>query len=219
MKIKIDWWFTGLLAGVLVITGCGSGGGATGPAPPILGMSVSSADFGNVAVGNSRTQEVTLSNPGGSSLSLQQNSVSGTGFTSSGLGAGVTLDPGQYATLALSFDPPATGKFNGTVSLTVNASNSPVNLPLSGTGVNPTHSVVLNWNASISVVVGYNVYRNSASSGPTWTKLNSSPLTTTSYTDWDVLAGGSYLYAVTSVNPANVESVSSEAQRALIPTP
>jgi hypothetical protein len=219
MKTKTDWWYTALLAGVLVATGCGSGSGASGPPPPNLGMSGSSVDFGDVAVGTIRTQGLTLSNTGGSSLSLQQNSVSGAGFTSSGIGGGVTLDPGQYVTLALSFDPTATGKSNGTVSLTSSTSSSPVNFPLSGNGVDPAkHSVVLNWNASTSVVVGYDVYRNAASGG-SWTKLNSSPVTTTSYTDWDVQAGGSYLYAVASVNSANFEGISSEAVGTLVPTP
>ena len=216
MKTKTNWWYTGLLAGVLVATGCGAGAGASSPAPPILGMNSSSANFGDVAVGTTRTLGETFSNTGGSSLSMQQNSVSGTGFTSSGIGAGVTLDPGQYATLAVSFVPSATGISNGTVSLTSSTSSSPINFPLSGNGVVATHSVVLNWNASASV--GYNVYRNSVLGG-SWTKLNSSPITTTSYTDWDVLAGQFYLYAVKSVSAANVEGTSSEAVGALVPTP
>ena len=217
MKTKIDW-LPGLLASVLAVTGCGGGGGASSPGLPILTMYNSSVDFGDVAVGNTTTQGVTLSNTGGSALTLQQNSLSGAAFTTSGIGAGVTLAPGQYVTLIVSFNPSGTGKANGMVSLTSSTSGSPINLPLSGHGVVASHWAAVDWDASTSSVVGYNIYRNSALDG-SWTKLNSCPVTTTSYMDWDVRGGEFYLFAVRSVSTANVEGAFSYATSATIPSP
>jgi hypothetical protein len=50
-----------------------------------LTVSPSSINFGSVAVGSSNTQSVTLSNSGGPKITISQVSLSGTGFTVSGL--------------------------------------------------------------------------------------------------------------------------------------
>jgi hypothetical protein len=176
----------------------------------------SSVDFGDVGVGTNTTQGVTFANTGTAALTLQQNSVSGTGFMTSGIGQGITLGPGQYVTLAVSFAPSAEGTAGGMVSLTSNISSSPINLPLSGNGVVISHSNTLNWEASKSAVVGYNIYRTPAST-ESWTKLNSSPILANSYTDWGVQSGNSYLFAVTAVSAQNAESGFSNATLATIP--
>jgi hypothetical protein len=222
MNINNDWLRLSLLAGVLAAVGCGgggsSGGGMSSPVVPNLIMYNSSVDFGDVAVGATTILGVTFSNTGGSSLTLQQNSVSGSGFATNGIGAGVTLAPGQFVTLAISFNPSGSGKANGMVSLTSSKSNSSTNLPLSGNGVVASHSAGLDWDASTSAVIGYNIYRNS-SSDVSWTKLNSSPVITNSYTDWDVQSGGFYLYSVKSVSSSNSESTFSKTASVTIPSP
>lgn len=223
---RIDRLYIALLAGVLAAAGCGGGGGGNGaistPAPALPGliMGSSSADFGDVAVGNTRSLEVTFSNAGESPVTLQQNSVSGPSFSASGIGAGVTLPPGQYVTLSVSFQPSETGKVGGTVSLASSTSSSPINIPLSGNGVVASQAAELSWSASPSPIVGYNVYRTSAVQPfSSWTKLNSSPVATTSYTDWDVQTGQFYIFTVTSVSAENVESTLSNATTTTIPLP
>jgi hypothetical protein len=64
------------------------------------------------------------------------------------------------------------------------------------------HGVFLNWTASTSPSVTYNVYRGTSASGP-WAKLNSAPLTGTTYLDpvSNVLTSTTYSYAVTAVDP------------------
>jgi fibronectin type 3 domain-containing protein len=100
-----------------------------------------------------------------------------------------------------------------------NATNSPSAITLSGTGVQPvSHSVTLTWTASTSAVSGYNVYRSTISGGP-FAKLNSSLITTTSYTDSTVQAALTYYYVVTSVDSTGVESAFSTQVSATIPTP
>jgi Abnormal spindle-like microcephaly-assoc'd, ASPM-SPD-2-Hydin len=208
-----------LAAGILAAAGCGAGGGTVSPpATAILTTYASGASFGDVAVGSTTTYGITFANTGQGPLTLQQNSVTGTGFSTSGIGQGVTLNPGQYVSLAVSFAPSATGPASGAVSLSSTASSSPINLPLSGNGVVATHSATITWNASPAPVVGYNVYRTPASN-EAWTKLNSSPVIATTYSDWNVQAGTSYLYVITSVNPSDRESEFSNATLTTIPTP
>jgi hypothetical protein len=219
MKTKFSWLGAVLIAGVLIATGCGAGGASYTPpnsGTPVLTMYDSSVDFGDVAVGANTTQGVTFANTGTAVLTLRQNSVSGTGFMTSGIGQGITLGPGQSVTLAVSFAPSAEGKAGGMVNLTSSTANPAINLPLSGNGVITSHSNTLNWDASPSAVVGYNIYRTPASS-ESWTKLNSAPIIATSYTDWGVQSGNSYLFAVTAVSMQNVESGFSNATLATIP--
>jgi fibronectin type 3 domain-containing protein len=106
---------------------------------------------------------------------------------------------------------------SGSVTVTSNATNSPITITLSGTGVQPvSHSVSLSWTASTSTVSGYNVYRGTVSGGP-YTKINSALDTTTSYTDSTAQATLTYFYVVTSVDSTNVESAFSNQVSATIP--
>jgi HYDIN/CFA65/VesB family protein len=223
LRVKKGCLWAVVAAGILVAAGCGGGSsGSIGgtPALPaaILTMYSSSVSFGDVALGNATTLGMTFANTGQLPLTLQQNSVSGMGFATSGIGQGVTLSPGQYVTLAVSFAPSVAGPVNGMVSLTSSTTASPINLPLSGNGVVAGHSATVTWNPSTSAVVGYNIYRTLASN-EAWSKLNSSPLIATSYSDWDVQAGSSYLYVVTSVSPRDAESAFSNATFSEIPSP
>ncbi len=79
-----------------------------------------------------------------------------------------------------------------------------------------THSVMLTWNPSTSVVVGYNIYRGMTSGGP-YTRLNSSADPGTTYTDSTVQSTLTYFYVVTAVDSTNVESVYSNEVPAAIP--
>jgi hypothetical protein len=88
---------------------------------------------------------------------------------------------------------------------------------VTGPGVTSS-SVSLSWTASTSSTAsGYNVYRASAQGGP-YTKLTSSPITATTYTDNTVQAGNSYYYATTAVDASNNESAYSAAVQSVVPT-
>jgi hypothetical protein len=80
------------------------------------------------------------------------------------------------------------------------------------------HSASLNWMASTSSnVTGYNVYRATQSGGP-YTKLTSSPVVGTSYTDVTVQAGQTYYYVTTAVDSGGNESVYSNEATAVVPS-
>jgi hypothetical protein len=103
--------------------------------PGDLAVSPTSVTFGNVQVGSSQSQTVNLSNSGQSDLTLSQATVSGSGFSISGLSLPLTLSVGQSATVNVIFNPAATGSATGTLTLVNDGSSSSVIVPLSGTGV------------------------------------------------------------------------------------
>ena len=184
--------------------------------PGQLSSSVLSLSFLNINVGNSSSQSVTLTNTGGSNVSISNVTVSGAGFSVNGISTGLILTPSAGVTMNVVFAPAASGSVTGTVTITSNAANSPLTISVSGTGLAVTHSAVLSWTASTSIVVGYNVYRGSVSGGP-YTKLTSSLDVSTTFTDSSVLSGQTYFYVVTAADSNNVESVQSNEATALIP--
>ena len=85
-----------------------SSGGATktyaislGAAVPTLTLSTATVSFGTVAVGATGTGSVTLTSSGTAAVTVSAGTVSGTGFTISGVSFPLTLNPGQTATLTV----------------------------------------------------------------------------------------------------------------------
>lgn len=64
-----------------------------------LAASPSTVSFGSVQIGNSLSQSVVLNNTGSWNLTISKATVSGTGFSISGLTLPLTLAPGQSASL------------------------------------------------------------------------------------------------------------------------
>jgi fibronectin type 3 domain-containing protein len=207
-------------AGTYSLTVMGSGGGQSATVslsvlPTTIVASPTSVNFGNVVVGSSSTLPVILTNTGTGSVTISQDSVTGTGFSISGPTLPLTLSAGQNTDFSVTFAPTAGGSVTGSASILSNATNSPGNELLSGTGI---HAVSLSWTASTSTVTGYNVFRGTQSGGP-YTMLNSSLLSGTTYTDTTVQAGQTYYYVTTAVNSADVESQYSNQVQAVVPSP
>ncbi len=94
-----------------------------------------SLSFGNVQVGSVANLSETLTNTGSAAVTISQANVTGAGFSTSGLTLPVSLNAGQSVTLTVKFSPASAGTVNGTLAIVSNASNSPLNVPLSGTGL------------------------------------------------------------------------------------
>jgi Abnormal spindle-like microcephaly-assoc'd, ASPM-SPD-2-Hydin len=107
--------------------------GGTGTQPQLT-ISPTSAPFGNVAVGSSSTQNVTLTNSGSGALNITSATPSGTGFSFTGLGA-QTINAGASVTVPVKFSPTSAGAATGSISISSNAPGSPATIALSGTGV------------------------------------------------------------------------------------
>lgn len=80
-----------------------------------------------------------------------------------------------------------------------------------------SHSVMLSWNPSTSVVVGYRVYR-SLQSGAFYTLLTSSLVPGTSFEDLAIDKGTTYYYVVTAVDSQSRESAYSNEVIAAVPS-
>lgn len=109
----------------------------TGVSQGQLGSNPTSFSFGNVQVGTSKSLSGTLTNAGGSSLTISAASASGAGFSWSGLTLPLTLNAGQSTSFTVLFSPSATGAASGTVTITSDGGNPNLSIPLSGTGVTP----------------------------------------------------------------------------------
>lgn len=182
-----------------------TGAGAT--SSRILNVNPSSVSFGNVTVNGSATQQIALTNGGNSTVTISTASISGTGLTATGVSKNTTLASGQSAMLVAEFSPKTAGAIKGAITVTSNASNATVTVPITATGVATSGlAVMLDWAASTSSgVTGYNVYRSTVPGGP-YSKETPSPTGSTSYSDGNVTAGWEYYYVVTAVNSSGTES-------------
>jgi len=88
-----------------------------------LSVSSSSLSFGNVNVNTATTQTLTLSSSGTSAVTVSAATVSGTGFTVSGVTFPITLTGNQTATLTVQFDPTTAGAATGQLTLTSNSAS------------------------------------------------------------------------------------------------
>jgi hypothetical protein len=87
-----------------------------------LAVSPASLAFGSVRVGQSQAKAATLTNPGGTSVTISQDSVTSSAFTVSGLTLPVTLAAGQSATFNVTFAPKSPGVVSGSVNVNGNSS-------------------------------------------------------------------------------------------------
>jgi hypothetical protein len=194
-------------------------GSAVGASSGQLNVSPSTINVGNVTVGTSGSKTGTLTATG-ANLVVSSVDVGGSEFSVSGLTFPVSLSAGQSVSFTVTFAPESSGAASTSISFVSNASNSPSTATLTGTGVAaPAHTVNLSWNADGSPnVTGYNVYRRVGSSGG-YTRINSSLISVTAYTDTSVSDGTTYYYETTAVNSSGEESVPSSPVQAVIPPP
>jgi hypothetical protein len=214
-----DFWAAVLAAFKAGATGssnASSGGGSLSASQGQLSATRMTLSFGNVSMGSSSSQTVTLSNSGAANVTISNVSISGAGIGASGIYVGLVLTPGQQAPLNVIFAPAAAGGVTGSITVTSNATNSSMSIAVSGAGVQlASHSVTLTWTASPGAV-GYNLYRGTVSGGP-YTLLTGTPISTTSFTDTNVQSGQTYYYVVTSLNSNGAESTFSNPASATIP--
>ncbi len=189
-------------------------------AAAMLNVNATTIAFGSVNLNTPTTQTLVLTSTGSATLTVSAATITGSGFTISGASFPISLKTNQTATLNVQFDPNVAGAATGQLAIASNCSmGSPMGVSLSGTGATTSYQVNLNWDAPTSSpdpVAGYNVYR--APSGvSTYTQLNTSVMSATTYVDSNVQNGQTYDYIVESVDASGVESVPSNM--AAVPVP
>lgn len=178
-------------------------GTGTSSSPGQLTIAPAPLSFGDVTVGQTGIQPMTLS-AAGANVTVNSASSSSAVFALEGASLPFTIPAGSSVSFNVAFSPQSGGSASGNLSFASNASNAQATEPVSGTGTMPVYTVNLSWN-STSGIVGYNVYRSASASG-TYAKVNTTVDPITAYTDSTVTAGQTYYYAATSVNSAGQES-------------
>jgi len=125
-----------------------------------LQASPASVSFGTVGTGGNATQQVILSNTGTAAVQISSIAASGTGFSVNGITAPFTLNAGTAATLNVVFAPTTGGSATGSVTVTSNANNSPLTIPVTGSGAQPGLSIAPASFAYGSVVDGQTKSQN-----------------------------------------------------------
>jgi hypothetical protein len=206
-----------ILAAAISI-GCGGGSGThLDVAAGQLMVSPSTLDFGSVALGQKVTRKGTLS-AGNASITVTSADWSGQGFSLSGITFPVTVAAGQSVPFKVTFTPQQNGSASGNITFISDATNSPhaEALTANSSRSSSAHSVTLSWMGNKSSNLGYNVYRAVSPKGP-FSKINSSPHPTSSFTDGSVQAGQTYFYVTTALNKKGKESRHSNQVQVTIP--
>jgi hypothetical protein len=158
LNVQFDPTVTGSATGQLTITSNSSTNGtavvslsgtgttsSTSTGTPTLSINPTNVSFGNVLLNTPSTQAITLTSTGTSAVTVSAATISGTGFTMSGITLPVTLNTGQSATLNVQFDPTVTGSATGQLTITSDSStNGTAVVSLNGTGTatgTPTLSI------------------------------------------------------------------------------
>ena len=129
-----------VIAAVATLSLCGCQGlnrsaqSNTEAAPGTVSSNPTSLSLGSVAVGGSASAYETLTNNGGTAVTISQASLSGSAFSIGGLSLPTTLNPNESVTFTTTFAPTSSGSASGTLSIVSNASDSNLNIALTGTG-------------------------------------------------------------------------------------
>jgi hypothetical protein len=127
----------GISAGVAALSGCGSIVETTSAQAATAGLTVnpSSVSFGSVAVGQSASASVALTNNATDAVQVSQITISGTGFQQvSAAALPVSIGAGETYNVVVGFTPTTAGAATGQITVTTTASNGTVGVGLSGTG-------------------------------------------------------------------------------------
>lgn len=108
----------------------------------ILNPQPSTVSFGQVEVGNEKSQQISLFNTGDAEVTVQSAETSGADadqFVAT-LGGPTKVAPGESITLPVKFAPTSAGSKAAKLTLGHDGQNSPLEVQLSGTGVEPAPS-------------------------------------------------------------------------------
>jgi poly(hydroxyalkanoate) depolymerase family esterase len=171
----------------------------TGPPAP-AGLTVTATTDTMVSLSWSAVSGASSYNVYRSGTKVNTSAISTTSYTDTGLSSGTTYSYTVSAVNGSGNEGPQSSSLNATTTGTPAGPQAPTGLAVSGT---TDTTVSLNWSA-VSGVSSYNVYRNG-------TKVNTSAITTTSYTDSGLAASTTYSYTIASVNSSGTVGPQSAA--------
>jgi hypothetical protein len=146
-----------------------------------LAASATSVSFGNVATGSSNSQTLTLTNTGTAAVAISQATVAGAGFSVVGGMTSVSIAAGQNQAFQIQFAPKTAGNVSGSIVVASDASDPTLSVSLSGTGMAPGATFLLNANKASLPFGNVNV-GSSSTLGVTFTNAGNSNVTVSSVT-------------------------------------
>lgn len=109
----------------------GTTSAATGP---ILAVDPTGVDFGSVDVGNSSSQDITLTSAGSEAVTITSIAIAGSSSLTVDLdGTSLSLAPGESTTFEVSFDPTELGAFAANITIDSNNPDGQLVVAVSGT--------------------------------------------------------------------------------------
>lgn len=127
--------------GTTIVKTHGKGVAATAPS---LSASASSLSFGEVPLGSQAAKSITITSTGTAPATINAANITGSGYAATyagvpvqNLSAPITLQPGQQVSFSVVFVPADANAANGQLTLSTDT-GSPVNVALTGTGVQNT---------------------------------------------------------------------------------
>jgi len=139
---------------------------STEPKPSKLSVVPASIDFQSVAVGERNSQTLKITNVSTATVDLRQFHLSGTGFSLPDAKAPLILGPGRNEIVSVVFAPATSAAVTGSLLIVSPDLNSPVTVPLSGSGERPSPQLKL---STASVNFGSHTVNSSASQAVTLT--------------------------------------------------
>ena len=124
-------------SGLLIISGLVVGCAGVTQQPKVvdgLAFSATSFDFQTVAVGQTATKTLNISNTGSAAVQISAVSVSNKSFSISGPSVPRTILPANSATYTLTYAPTAAGNVSASVSISTSVATNPVSISLAGKG-------------------------------------------------------------------------------------
>ncbi len=184
---------------------------------PGLSINPASLSFGDVSVGASASQSITLASNGAAPLTVSSATIGGSGFSLSGASFPLTLNPGQSTALDITFAPTSAGTSTGQIVILSNAVNqNTVDVALSGQGqaggavsVGPSSATVLvngtqQFTATVTGLSSTTVNWTVSGAGCTGTSCGS------------VSTTGLYIAPPVAPSPATVTVTATSAQNAAL---
>lgn len=189
-------------------------------AVPTLSLNGTAFTFGDVVMKSPHVQSMILTSSGTLPLTITSATLTGAGFTMSGITYPITLNPTQTAKLYVEFNPTVTGAVTGQLTIASNSSTgAKLVIPITATGEASPYLVDLSWDPVTSTtlpIAGYYVFRATSGSS-TFQLMTPSADALTDYVDYSVVAGVTYDYYIESVNTGGVASAPSALLSITIP--
>lgn len=110
---------------------------------PAISVSPGSISFGSLVDGQSKSQTVTITNPGTANLTVTQLGSTASGVSVSGVTTPLTIAAGQSSTFSVLYAPQTAGSTSGSITIASNAPASPASVAVSGTGVAATTTLAV----------------------------------------------------------------------------